>query len=776
MRQTRFASIPVVVVAAAASAALAADSVDLQLRGKDRVAGTLRPVTDTECYVCDLPRGAQLSVALKGAGKPFPTVGLALRLDGLDVGGAPIVTNSKGATIKSYEVGASGRYTVCVVGSGEVDGDYSASVSWKPRSSWVGTGGPLDPAATDTYTFGAPRGAFVTIDLVAPQGSLFDGQLVSITGPAGFDPQAVAGTHAVIPDCPVTGDYSVKFSNDGVAAGEWTMRVKLKLPKVQRGKVDVRDRALAGAFGLDHTVYGRLVDEEGGIVTVGDESGGALAGSSVSVPADALGSPTVITISATTTVYPDDGSHPAGPAVEFGPEGTVFAQDATLTLPYDPAYFPGGTETLEVYVRDAEGNITLVPGPYTVDEVNHLVSFPVSHFSSYQAAASGPRPLVGDFYVAELSHEAFSGFEGKFGFGLHGLTASDKYTGVSLNNARIAWHDNGLEGSDAYLETSSQSQQFVVTIPDDATVILDDPQKPGEGATFVRGTSDDVMVGKGQAMVALRRAPQSPTVSSIAGRWHLFHLQAGGGSQNSGGGLPSGQISLYGETGEVTFRPDGTLGFSDFRVLEAATGFPAGTWSYSVGDPPPSGIGWYVSDGIVFIAPPEGESPTFQLYAALDGDVLLGQPYSYSQTESSKADLFIFVRASARQALSAFAGVYSVAGKDITFEDRSNPPGQGMTFQDQTITSTVSAAGATSIDGFADITSHDATGNPTFVPAVQLSGDTGRLSLADDGIFTLPGGLRGAVSPNGAFAVQVRFAKGDFSMFFSTPALPTDGR
>jgi len=768
------ASLPVLVLAA--SAALAADgTVDLQLRGKDKVAGTLRPVSDTECYVCDVPRGALLSVALKGAGKPFPTVGLALRLDGLDVGGAPIVTSSKGATIKSYEVEASGRYTVCVVGSGEVDGDYSASVSWKPRSSWVGTGGPLDPEATDTYTFGAPRGASVTIDLLAPQGSPFDGQLMSIDGPVGFDPVAAAGTHAVIAECPVTGDYAVKFKNAGVAAGEWTMRVRLKLPKVQKGRVDVRDRALAGAFGLDHTVYGRLVDAEGGVVTVDDGLGSALAGSSVSVPADALGSPTVITISATTTVYPEGGSHPAGPAVEFGPEGTTFSENATLTLPYDPAFFPGGTGTLEVYVRDAEGNISLVPGPYTIDEINHLVSFPVSHFSSYQAAATGPRPLVGDFYVAELSHEVYDNFEGKFGFGLHGLSASDKYTGVNLNQARIAWRDNGLEGSDAGLETSSQSMQFVVTIPDDATVILEDPQKPGEGATFVRGTSDDVLVGKDEALVALRRAPASPTVSSIAGRWHLFHLEAGGGSQGSGG-LPSAQISLSGETGEVTFRPDGTLGFADFRVLQAATGFPSGTWEYSAGAPPQSGVTWSVGDGIVFISPPEGESPPFQLYAALDGDVLLGQPFTYSQTESSRTELFIFVRASAGQRLADFAGVYSVAGKDITLEDRSNPPGQGMTFQNQFITSTVSATGATSIDGLADISGHDPAGTATFLPAVQISGDTGRLSLAADGIFTLPGGLRGAVTPNGAFAVQVRFAKGNFSMFFSTPALATEGR
>ena len=769
MKATRFVPLPVL-VAAAASAALAADgSVDLQLRGKDKIAGTLRPVSDTECYQCDLPRGAELSVALKGAGKPFPTVGLALRLGGVDVGGAPIVSSSKGATIKSYAVEASGRYTVCVIGAGDVDGDYSASVSWKPRSSWIGTGGPLDADVADTYTFGAPAGASATIDLVPAQGSSFDGQLLSINGPVGFDPLVVTGTHAVIPECPVTGDYSVKFKNAGATAGEWVMRVKLKLPKVSKGKVDLRDRALTGAFGADHTVYGRLLDEEGGVVAVDDSAGSGIAGASVSVPADALGGPTVITINATTTVYPEGGSHPAGPAVEFGPPGTEFAENATLTLPYDPAFFEGGTESLEVYVRDSEGNISLVPGPYTIDEINHLVSFPVSHFSSYQAAATGPRPLVGDFYVIELSHEVYGAFEGKFGFGLHYLQADPKYTGASLNTTRVGWRNYGVEGSDAYLESSAQGQQFVVTTPDDATVVLDDPQKPGEGATFTRGTSDDVLVGRGQTLVALRRARGSPTISSISGRWHVFHFEAGGETRFNGNSS-TGEISLYGETGEVTFRPDGTFGTADFRGLEARTDFVAGTWEYKAGAAPEPGITWSVGDGLVFLTPPEGQGGSFNLVPALDGDVLLGQTVD-SHEGGGRTGIFVFVRASARQALSNFAGLYAVAGQELTMEDRDTPPGQGMTFQDYTLTSTVAASGNTSIDGTINISGHDAEGTPQQQSDVPVSGATGRLSLASDGTFTLPGGIRGAVAGNGAFAVQVLFSRGTYSMYFSTPAL-----
>jgi hypothetical protein len=776
MRKTRTGPIPVLVaaaLAAAAASARAADSVDLQLRGKDKVSGTLRPVTDTECYVCDLPRGALLSVALKGAGKPFATVGLALRLGGVDVGGAPIETSTKGATIKSYAIEASGRYTVCVVAAGDVDGDYSASVSWKPRSSWVGTGGPLDPEATDSFSFAAPAGATATIDVLPAPDSLFDGQISGITGPVGFDPMGAAGTHAVIPVCPVTGDYSVKFKNAGVAAGAWLVRVKLKLPKVSKGKVDIRDRALAGAFG-DHTVYGRIVGEEGGLVLVGDESGGALAGASVSVPADALGAPTVITISATTTVHPEGGAYPAGPAVEFGPEGTTFTENATLSLPYDPAYFPGGTETLEVYVRDAEGNVTLVPGPYTVDEVNHLVSFPVSHFSSYQAAATGTRPFVGDFYVAELAHEVSGGFEAKFGFGLHRLFVSGPRADVSLSTAWIAWHNYGVEGSDAYVETFGQFQQFDISTPDDATVVLDDKQNPGQGATFTRGTSDDVLVGRGQTLLALRQARTSPTFGSVTGRWHVFHLTAAGKTQNSGG-PSSGEIEIFGETGEVTLRPDGTVGTDGFRVLEARTGFPSGTWEFSSGGSPPSGITWGIGDGIVFVSPPEGDGTPFQLYAALDGDVLIGQPFTSGQTDG-QTELFVFVRASAKQTLAAFAGLYSVAGQELLFEDRPNPPGQGLTFQDYSLTSTVTGAGNTSIAGAMNISGHDGNGNPVSSTDVPVSGDTGRLTLEADGGFTLPHGIRGAVTPRGDFAIQVRFDEGSFSMYFSTPAFSATKR
>lgn len=776
MTETRFAPIPVLVAAAAllaAASARAADSVDLQLRGNDKVAGTLRPVTDTECYVCDLPRGAQLSVALKGAGKPFPTVGLALRLGGVDVGGAPIETNTKGATIKSYAIEASGRYTVCVVGSGEVDGDYSANVSWKPRSSWVGTGGPLDPDAADSFSFAAPAGAMATIDVLPSPDSLFDGQINGITGPAGFDPMGAAGTHAVIPVCPVTGDYTVKFKNSGVAAGEWTVKVKLKLPKISKGKVDVRDRSLAGAFG-DHTVYGRIVGEEGGIVLVGDDSGGELSGTSVTVPADALGSPTVITISATTTVHPEDGAYPAGPAVEFGPEGTTFATDATLSLPYDPAYFPGGIETLVVYVRDAEGNVTLVPGPYTVDELNHLVSFPASHFSAYQAAAKGARQLAGDFYVAELTHDVQNGFNARFGFGLHRVSFNGGRVDVNLSTAVIEWQDYAPEGSDAYLSTFNQFKQYDLSLPDDATAILSNKQDPSDSATFTRGASDDVLVGRGQTLIALRQARQSPNFGSVTGRWHVFHMSARG-SRLLSTSPQSAELGLSGETGELTLRPDGTVGTDGFRVLDAQSGFPSGTWSFSSGGSPPSGITWSVGDGIVFITPPEGDGNQFQLYAALDGDVLVGQPFSSGQTEG-QTDLFVFVRASSKQTLSAFAGLYSVAGQEVTTEDRASPPGQGMTFQDYTLTSTVGASGSTSLAGTMNITGHDAQGVPQGAFDVPVSGDTGRLTLDADGGFSLPHGVRGAVSARGDFAIQAVFVPGSFSMYFSTPAFAATKR
>jgi hypothetical protein len=770
MIPTRFASFALAALVAAAAAPAVADSVDLQLRGKDKVAGTLRPVFDTECYVCDLPRGALLSVALKGAGKPFPTVGLALRLEGVDVGGAPIVSSSKGATIKSYEVEASGRYTVCVVATGAVDGDYSASVSWKPRSSWVGTGGPLEPESADSFSFAAPAGAMATIDVLPAAGSSFDGRITDITGPDGFPPMGAGGTHAVIPDCPVTGDYTVKFANDGVAAGAWVVRVKLKLPKVGKTKVDLRDRALAGAFG-DHTVFGRILGEEGGLVEVGDGSGGALAGASVSVPADALGAPTVITISATTTVYPEGGSSPAGPAVEFGPEGTEFAENATLTLPYDPAYFPGGVETLEVYVRDENGVVTLVPGPYSIDEVNHLVSFPVSHFSAYQAAASGPRPFVGDYYVVELAHEVDDQFEAKFGFGLHRIFANGPRVDVSLSTARLAWFDYGVEGSDAVIETFGEFQQLDAASPNDATLILSDPQKPGEGATFVRGASDDVLVGNRQTLLAMRAATGLPTISNIAGRWHVFHLGAGG-SREDVGGTSFGRITLFGETGEITLKPDGTAVPSNFNQVEATTLFPAGTWQFSQGEGPPDGITWGIGDGTVFIAPPEGMGNAFSLYAALAGDVLVGQPFSSDQTGSGNTELFLLVRASSRATLAALAGVYSVAGQEILTEDRATPPGQGMTFNDYTITSVVTGAGNTSISGVLGITGHDGTGTPVFTDDFTVDEGTGRLVLEADGGFSLPRGVRGAVTPSGVLSIHADFAERGFSMFFGTPALP----
>jgi uncharacterized delta-60 repeat protein len=99
--------------------------------------------------------------------------------------------------------------------------------------------------------------------------------------------------------------------------------------------------------------------------TVGT-AGGTVTGpnaSQVVIPAGALAQNTVIEIAAAPTGAPPlpAGVTAAGAILAFTPHGTAFATPATVTVPFDPALVPTGTQPL-LYKTDAQSNWQPVTG------------------------------------------------------------------------------------------------------------------------------------------------------------------------------------------------------------------------------------------------------------------------------------------------------------------------------------------------------------------------------------------------------------------------------
>ena len=99
------------------------------------------------------------------------------------------------------------------------------------------------------------------------------------------------------------------------------------------------------------------------------------------------------------------GLKAASETFEFGPHGETFDAPVTISLPYDPAALPAGTdeEALQVaYWNAAAGDWE--PLPSTVSRADRTVSAETSHFSVYQAvlgAAPAAAPPAAAFTVGE---------------------------------------------------------------------------------------------------------------------------------------------------------------------------------------------------------------------------------------------------------------------------------------------------------------------------------------------------------------------------------------
>jgi PKD repeat protein len=122
----------------------------------------------------------------------------------------------------------------------------------------------------------------------------------------------------------------------------------------------------------------------GGTVEVSSGESADLLGASLVVPPSALASDTTITLAVGLASIVGPGAEPAGPVAVWGPVGTRFRTQATMTLPYR---LPAGRSVrgLFVQVLESDGKRFTIDQPVlTVDTEQRLVRFPVQGFSTFQ--------------------------------------------------------------------------------------------------------------------------------------------------------------------------------------------------------------------------------------------------------------------------------------------------------------------------------------------------------------------------------------------------------
>jgi hypothetical protein len=571
----------------------------------------------------------------------------------------------------------------------------------------------------------------------------------------------------------------VSFDNVG-GDGDWTAKVKLKAPKIKPGKFDLRDAKLGNTLAADNVLFGRIVGPDGGALTVQTDFGSPIDGSSVVVPAGSLGAPLVVTIAAAGSLTGTTG-HSSGPAVDFGPSGTVFDDDpaptdhskqARLTIPFDPAAFPGGdTTTLVVYVRHANGVLEAVPGPY--DFTASSVSFYTSSFSTYQATTTNPRPFRGSFVAVGVDQDLQSGFGGTFGFGLHEVSSTDGVTANAFfQDSKVQWFDGGSEsGPVSTLLQNFRFGSMDVRVIDDGRITLMDTSTE-ETVALERGPSDDVFIARGRPLVVFRAAPGEATTSALLGTWHLFEEEFA--ARPGGRATPDLDLEMTSMTADVTFSADGKVSLSPSRRSQSVSAYPRGTWASDTRlKPAETAATFRVVEGQIVIEPSDG--PSMYLRPVMGGDVLVGVTAGDSSSSATpRVQLTIFVRAAATTK-AAFAGDWQFTASDVQVVDRDpsqEPPlAQGLRFGSEDVLAKITSAGGVTVSGSYQRLNHDDQGF-VFVSSGAIEDDGQTITFRSDGSFAGMKDQVGALARGGRFLIHSAFGDGVFDLAFGIPPGP----
>ena len=761
--------------------AFAQDAVVLEIQGKDKVLGTIRPEFETETILGTLAKGTKLSAAVKSTQKTGPIPTLTVLFNDVPVPEAQSFPKGRSNVLVPFQVQETGVYKVVVAGDGVIDGDYALSIAWTPQKVFSGTG---TTGHTQSFVFSAPAHATATVTLAPAKGSPFRPQIDSLQGPAATFIPLSGGGKARVP-LPLRGDWTVNFSNIG-SAGPYTYKVLVTAPKPKKHTTDIRDSTLSGAFGGGTLALGAVIDpEEGGLVGgPGSEFDGTpLEGSSVQVPPDSLGQATTIFVAESEPYTPPGGDSPAGPAVQFGPEGTQFdeGKPAVVTIPFDPDAFPGGTEALVVYVKDKNGDVVPVPGPYTFGP--NTVTFTTSHFSTYQSATKAARGLpVGNYEVLGLGGAPLQGASGDVLVTTGSIQISNPSDyAMFLNTSGVHFAPGFAQPTpDASPVFSGTQTAGRLVQRDDASIDLLNGAG-GPAGTLRRGVRDDILLidhvpGLSLTSLVCFRPADSPfTMNTLAGRWHAFVWEFRG--ETATVGATQRQFACIADVGTVTIGIDGTFALKLASRVARTTQFPGGDWVSTTYTGPTATFTIDVnSDHNTSVS--FGGRGTMSLTPVLGGDAMFGVMNGLARDPSlpdpaANVALFFFVRESPNAKASAIAGdcADDSGGIEVHLADGTPPldtvgllwraeSGRASLAADRTYTHALNYCTSGYPGGAVDPTSD--------AKLVNAPAGT-KWSIAADGRLTVSAiGGNGAVLPTGDAAVYLQRGGNAMTLGFLT--------
>lgn len=418
MRLSHTLSVAAVAILVLAVSALA--GVSIELRSGNKVRGTFEEGGEQSHFFLEVPEGAVLTVKVKSLKRgPAPEL-LFANSEDLPIAHDQIVETKNSALLRKFVVPATDRYVVAVSArDGESVGEYALVVKWKSPKTV-----PVSQQATSEGTsiaFAADGGARLNLAVKAGKGSPVVPRVDRIEGPGGLvlTPGPGKAARATLRkfELPETGDYELFLANDADEGGEVRGKLKIAPPK-SRAKVDLTAQLIESPLGATAAV-GRIVTRTGATLRVdelaaGDEELDGILGTILDVPADALPSATPIVIATGVDLEPRALGGivptPGGPAVNFGPDGLRFERPATITLPID-APTANDPDSVVVFTQSGRGRPQQVDG-VTVDTPGQTVSFPVSHFSTYQVfrLVDPDAPFVLDATIEEFVSGAAADF------------------------------------------------------------------------------------------------------------------------------------------------------------------------------------------------------------------------------------------------------------------------------------------------------------------------------------------------------------------------------
>ncbi|MEN8376296.1 MAG: hypothetical protein ABFS34_12675 [Gemmatimonadota bacterium] len=141
---------------------------------------------------------------------------------------------------------------------------------------------------------------------------------------------------------------------------------------------------------------------DGTIIRTVPTTGGTIlaAGLELVIPDGSLDEPTTFSLAPTAFDDPDVPTV-AGTAWEIEPSGTTFDPPALLTLAYVPENLPPGFPEGGLKCFVVSGVVLELIQPISIDQVNHLITCPLSHLSVVGVGAPGGGPIAESIAVTD---------------------------------------------------------------------------------------------------------------------------------------------------------------------------------------------------------------------------------------------------------------------------------------------------------------------------------------------------------------------------------------